>query len=197
MANSVNYQHFKTLLNVYEKAYPEKNKNACQNAVAEIWKNMKKDYPSFDELRKEVDRKANEWKELSITKKSKMTDFWPGVRKKSTNVTIKLPPTASQESTESSLEPTESVTLNDTQSSTETTPSKASIPYETPTPAQEEVKRKINIENDILVGLYCTRDIEQLSQNGRNGISSRKATLKKYKADLKQKELNCKWQQKF
>ena len=31
---------------------------------------------------KEVDRKANEWKELSITKKSKMTDFWPGVRKK-------------------------------------------------------------------------------------------------------------------
>ena len=189
MANSVNYQHFKTLLNAYEKAYPEKNKNACQNAVAEIWKNMKKDYPSFDELRKEVDRKANEWKELSITKKSKMTDFWPGVRKKSTNVTIKLPPTASQESTESSLEPTESVTLNDTQSSTETTPSEASIPSEAPTPAQEEVKRKINIENNILVGLYCKRDIGQLSQNDRNEISSREATLKKYEADLKQKEL--------
>ena len=51
MANSVNYQHFKTLLNAYEKANPEKNKNACQNAVAEIWKNMKKNYPSFDELR--------------------------------------------------------------------------------------------------------------------------------------------------
>ena len=47
-------------------------------------------------LRKEVDRKANEWKELSITKKSKMADFWSRVRKKSTNVTIKLPPTASQ-----------------------------------------------------------------------------------------------------
>ena len=36
MANSVNYQHFKTLLNAYEKAYPEKIKNAWQNAVAEI-----------------------------------------------------------------------------------------------------------------------------------------------------------------
>ena len=131
------------------KAYPEKNKNACQNAVAEIWKNMKKkDYPSSDELRKEVDGKANEWKELSSTKKSKMTDFSSGVRKKSTNVTIKPPSTASQESTESSLEPTESVTLNDTQSSTKTTPSEA------PTPAQEEVERKINIENDILVGLF-------------------------------------------
>ena len=130
MANSVNYQHLKTLLNAYEKAYPQKNKNACENAVAEILKNM-------IELRKEVDRKANKWKELSITEKSKMTDFWCGVRKKSTNVTIKLPPTASQESGESSLEPTESVTLNDNQSETETTPSKASILPEAPTPAQE------------------------------------------------------------
>ena len=75
---------------------------------------MKKDYPSSAEQRKDVDRKANEWKELSITKKSKMTDFWSGVRKKSINVTIKLRPAASRETTESSLEPTESVTLNDT-----------------------------------------------------------------------------------
>ena len=56
-------------MNAYEKVYPEKNKNACQNAVAKIWKNMKKDYPSSDELPKEVDRKANECKKLSITKK--------------------------------------------------------------------------------------------------------------------------------
>ena len=178
MANSVNYQHFKTLLNVYKRAYPEKNKNACQNAVAEVWKNTKKYYPSSDELRKEVDRKANESKELSITKKPKMTDFWSRVRKKSTNLTIKLPPAASQKSTESSLEPTESVTLNDTQSSTETTPSEASIPSEAPTPAQEEVKRKINIENDILVGLYRKRDIEQLSQNDRNEPSKHLLVLK-------------------
>ena len=158
---------------------------------------MKKDYPSSDELRKEVDRKANKWKELSITKKSKMTDVWSGVQKKSTNVTIKLPPSASQESTESSLEPTESVTLNDTQSSTETTPSEASIPSEAPTPVQEEVKRKINIENDILVGLYHKQDIGQLSINDRKETLSREATLKKYKADLNQKELNHKRQQKF
>ena len=136
-------------------------------------------------MRKEVVRKANEWKKLSITKKSKMTDFWSGVQKKSTNVTIKLPPSASQESTESSLEPTECVTLNDTQSSTETTPSEASIPSEAPTPVQEEVKRKINMETDILVGLYRKRDIGQFSQNHRNEISSREATLKKHKADLK------------
>ena len=86
------------------------------------------------------------------------------------------------------------MTLNDTQSSTETTLSEASIPCEASTPAQEEVKRKINFENDILVGLYRKRDIGQLSQNDRNEISSREATFKKYKADLKQKELNRKWQ---
>ena len=114
-----------------------------------------------------------------------MTDFWSGVRKKSTNVTIQLPPAASQESTESSLEPTESVTLNDTQSSTETTPSEASIPSEAPTPAQEEVKRNMKIGNDILVGSYRKLDIGQLSQNDQNKISSREATLKKYKTDPK------------
>ena len=76
-------------------------------------------------------------------------------------------------------------------------PSEASIPSEAPTPAQEEVKRKINIESDILVGSYRKRDIGQLSQHDRNKISSREATLKRNKADLKQKELNRKRQQKF
>ena len=59
------------------------------------------------------------------------------------------------------------------------------------------MKRKINIENDILVGLYRKRDIGQLSQNDSNVVSSREVTLKKYKADLKQKEINRKRQQKF
>ena len=141
MGNCVNYQHFKTLLNAYKTVYPEKNRNACQNAVAEIQKNMKKDQPSSDELRKNVDRKADKWNELSITRNSKMTDFWSGVPKKSSDVRIKLPPTASQESAESNLEPTESVTLNDTQSSTKTTPSEASIPSDAPTPAHKEMKK--------------------------------------------------------
>ena len=43
-----------------------------------------------------------------------MTDFWSGLQKQSTNVTIKLRPAAGRETTENSLEPTESVTLNDT-----------------------------------------------------------------------------------
>ena len=66
MANCVNYQHFKTLLHAYEEEYPEKNKNACQNAAAEIRKNMKKDYPSSDKLRKEVDRSRSEPTESDV-----------------------------------------------------------------------------------------------------------------------------------
>ena len=63
---------------------------------------MEKDSPLSDELQKEEHRKSNKWKELPFTKKSKVTEFLSGVRKKSSNV--KLPPTARQESTESSLE---------------------------------------------------------------------------------------------
>ena len=114
MANSVNYQHFKTLLNAYEKAYPEKNKNACQNYVAEnnsIW---------------------------SIYPYSKL-----------------------------------------------------------PLQPKKKWRERLTLKMIFLVGLYRKRDIGQLSQNDRNEISSREATLKKYKADLKQKELNRKRQQKF
>ena len=82
------------------------------------------------------------------------------------------------------------MTLNDTQSSTKTTPSEASISCEAPTPAQEEVRRKINIEIDILVGLYHKRDIGQLSQNDRTELSSREATLKKYHADRSKTKRN-------
>ena len=38
MANSVNYQHFKSLLNAYEKAYPEKNKNLVKMLLQKFGK---------------------------------------------------------------------------------------------------------------------------------------------------------------
>ena len=50
MADSVNYQHFITLVGAYERAYPEKNKNAAQTAVGKVWKKMKTDFPPADEL---------------------------------------------------------------------------------------------------------------------------------------------------
>ena len=37
---------------------------------------MKADFPVADELEKVMSRQANEWKTLSFTKKSEMTDFW-------------------------------------------------------------------------------------------------------------------------
>ena len=59
-----------------------------------------------------------------------------------------------------SQETSESVTINDKtnpQPSTETPPSTTNTVA--PTPAQEEVKQKINNENDVLVALYRKRDL--------------------------------------
>ena len=47
------------------------------------------------------------------------------------------------------------------------------------------------------MGLYRKRDLGKLSQSDRKEITSREATLRKYKADLKQKEAARKRQQKF
>ena len=90
---------------------------------------------------------------LNIWKKSKMTDFWSkAVQKKNQVINESLLPI--------SHETTESVTINDKtnpQPSTKTPPSTTNTVA--PIPAQEEVKQKINTQNDKLVDLYRKRDL--------------------------------------
>ena len=57
MADSVNYQHFNNLVEAYERANSEKNKNTSQTAVGRVWKKMKADFPAADKLEEEVVRK--------------------------------------------------------------------------------------------------------------------------------------------
>ena len=150
---------------------------------------MKADFPVANELEEEVRRQAKEWKTLSFTKKSKMNDFWSKAVQKN-NLTNESLPTISQETTER-------VSIND---KTNPQPSKETPPTNNtaaPTPAQEEIKQKINTENDILVGLYRKWDVEQLSLSDSKEITAREATLRKYKANLKQKEATHKQQLKF
>ena len=47
------------------------------------------------------------------------------------------------------------------------------------------------------MGFYWKRDLGQFSQSDRKKITTRKATLRRYKVDLKQKEAARKQQQKF
>ena len=170
-------------MGAYERAHPEKNKNTAQTAVGKVWKKMKVDFPAVDELEEEVKGQANKWETLSFTKKSKMTDFCSkAVQRKKSKLTNESLPIETQEATES-------VTINDKtnpQLSTETPTSTTNTAA--PTPAQEEVKQKIYIENDILMGLYQKPDLVQLSKGDLKEITSREAKLRKYKADLKQKE---------
>ena len=76
MGDSVNYQHFNNLVEAYERANSEKNKNTSQTAVGEVWKKIKADFLAADEPEEIVRRQANKWKTLSFTKRSKITDFW-------------------------------------------------------------------------------------------------------------------------
>ena len=76
MTGSVNYQHFKNLVEAYERAHSEKNKNTSQTILGKVWKKMKANFPEADELEEVVKRQAKEWKTLPFTKISKMTDFW-------------------------------------------------------------------------------------------------------------------------
>ena len=79
MAGSVNYQHFKTLIEAYERVHSEKNKNTALIAVGKFWKEMKADFPANDELEEEVRKQVNEWK---TKKESKTTDIWSKVVQK-------------------------------------------------------------------------------------------------------------------
>ena len=62
MADPVNYQHFKNLVEACERAHSEKNKNTSQTAVGNVWKKTKADFPAADELQEVVRRQANKWK---------------------------------------------------------------------------------------------------------------------------------------
>ena len=139
MVDSVNTSILKNLVEAYERAHSEKNKNTSQTAVGKVWKKIKSDFPEAHELEEVVRRHANEWKTLSFTKKSKVIDVWSkAVQKIKSKVTNESLLTISQEITES-------VTTNDKsnpQPSIETPVCTTNTAA--PTPAQEEVKQKIN-----------------------------------------------------
>ena len=75
MAGSINYEHFKNVVEAYERAHLEKNKNRSRTAVGKVWKKMKADFFAADELEEVVRRRqANKWKTLSFAKKLSTLD---------------------------------------------------------------------------------------------------------------------------
>ena len=122
-------------------AHPEKDKNTAQVTVAKIWKKMKMDFSTANELDAEVKRQSNEWKTLSFTKKTKLHHFWSkAITKKKSSKVINE---AVQKETKDSV--TESDKTDKPQSSAEPCHSTTAV-----TPAQDKVKQKINTENEIL-----------------------------------------------
>ena len=59
----------------WKRTHPQKNENIAKTVLGKVWKKMKADFSATDELKEDVRRQANESKILSLTKKSKMTQF--------------------------------------------------------------------------------------------------------------------------
>ena len=71
MAGSINYEHFKNVVEAYERPHLEKSKNTSRTAVGKVWKKMKADFFAPGELEEVVRRRqANKWKTLSFAKTS-------------------------------------------------------------------------------------------------------------------------------
>ena len=71
MAGSINYEHFKNVVEAYERTHLEKSKNTSRTAVGKVWKKMKADFFAPGELEEVVRRRqANKLKTLSFAKKS-------------------------------------------------------------------------------------------------------------------------------
>ena len=58
MADSVNCQNFRTLVEAFERIHAEKNKNTAHNAEGKVCKKMKADFPAANELGERVRRQA-------------------------------------------------------------------------------------------------------------------------------------------
>ena len=70
-------------------------------------------------------------------------------------------------------------------------------PVRKPTPKQDELNNKVNIENEILVALYRKREPGQMSENHRNEIKIWEANLEELKKKLHEAKLNQMRQKKL
>ena len=70
-------------------------------------------------------------------------------------------------------------------------------PLKFSTPKQDELNKQINVENQILVVLYKKKELNQMMENDRKEIETRKENLEKLKKKLRELKLNRQRSQKY
>ena len=70
-------------------------------------------------------------------------------------------------------------------------------PLKFSTPKQDELNRQVNVENEILVVLYKKKELNQMTENNRKEIETRKENLEKLKKKLRELKLNRQRSQKY
>ena len=70
-------------------------------------------------------------------------------------------------------------------------------PLKFSSPKQDELNKQINVENEILVVLYKKKVLNQMTENNRKEIETRKENLEKLKKKLRELKLNRQCLQKY
>ena len=70
-------------------------------------------------------------------------------------------------------------------------------PLKFSTPKQDELNKQVNVENEILVVLYKKKELNQMTENNRKEIETRKENLEKLKKKLRELKLNRQRSQKY
>ena len=166
MAESARLKLFQKLIKAYTEAHKEKNGKAVQLNVSAEWKKMKKFKDS--DLEVTVDKKISELKNLSMNKKVQSMAIWSkfvrgNPNNKHSGVSSEdvdeeeaaaIPViTASAENSSQSSSSYDSPT--DLQQAVSTSNEKAK-----PMPKQDDLRKKIETETDILLGLCRKREYD-------------------------------------
>ena len=67
---------YNSLISGYQKAFSNKKGQEIQQEVSKLWKEMKKENKTLQDLASTTEKKLGEWKQIELRKKGKLFFFW-------------------------------------------------------------------------------------------------------------------------
>lgn len=176
---------YKSLYDKYIKAYPDKSKQQSQKDVNDIWNKIKNE----DDLSTKVSEIIKNYEAVCLKRKGNLMQFWS---KSFTKQTL----TKTNEQSELHEPPSSKSTTIDIDKPC-SSKSQSLISKEFKAPAQEQLKKEIDILNADSAGLYKRRNAGMISSEQEQEIKKIETKKKKLECDLKTKKLNQERQKKF
>ncbi|CAM1309068.1 Uncharacterised protein g5038 [Pycnogonum litorale] len=190
---------FDKFFKVYKQTHVSVNGQQAQIECSNLWREIKgKDNVA---TKYEAEKLMSQWK-VNVKKpgKGSIVNFF--TKQSSTKKGNKSSPSSDVEVVIEVSPPPPSQQITDTANAAPPSPQQITVSTDAAlkpklTPKQDELNKKINIENEILVSLYRKRDLGQASESDRKEISTRQATLQRLKKELKETIQNAARQKKL